>query len=332
MKRLLAACLLTLGLAASSDAQAATVCVYDPAGRTGFMFKMVEKWAIAAAGWGASVELKPYTDEATAVNDFTAGSCDGVVASGVRLQRYNASAYTVEAVGGVPSYDLLKPILTTLQTKSNYAPMFDAGAYETVGIWPLGAVYVMVRDRNLTSVGSLSGKRIASLDYDQASALAIQRMGGVGVSADLATLGPMFNNGELDVCFLPATAYTPFELWHGLGTNGGIITEPLLQVTYQLMIHDGKFPEGFGTQSRAWVAADYETAMKSIKAAEAGIPANYWVTPSAQAKAEFDGFAQRLRLELRDKRKSYDGRVLSLLKKARCNADAARAECAQTLE
>lgn len=318
-------------LASTSAAAGQTVCVYDPAGRTGFMYKLAESWAINAASWGASVELKAYTDEATAVNDFTAGSCDGVMASGVRLQRYNASAYTVEAVGGVPTYDLLKPVLSTLQTKSNYAPMFDAGAYETVGMWPLGAVYVIVRDRGLDSVGDLAGKRIASLDYDQASALAIQRMGGVGVSADLATLGPMFNNGELDVCFLPATAYTPFELWHGLGDSGGIITEPLLQVTYQVMVHDGKFPDGFGAKSRAWVAGDFDTAMKSIQAAEDGIPDKYWVTPDASARAEFEAFAQSMRLELRDKG-SYDGRVLSLLKKARCNADGSRAECAQDLE
>lgn len=332
MKRLAQILLPLLALVAPSAARAASVCVYDPAGRTGFMYKMAEGWAVQAAAWGATVSLKPYTDEATAVNDFTAGSCDGVMASGVRLQRYNAATYTVEAVGGVPSYELLQPVLTTLQTKTNYAPMFDAGAYETVGIWPLGAVYVMVDDKSMASVGALAGKRIASLDYDKASALAIQRMGGVGVPADLATLGPAFNNGELDVLFLPATAYTPFELWHGLGTNGGIISTPLLQVTYQVLIHDGKFPADFGTKSRAWVASDFGTALKAIKAAEAGIPSKYWVTPTAAAKTELDGFAQKMRLELRDKAKSYDGRVLALLKKARCNAEPSRAECAQSLE
>ncbi len=333
MKRPLRQTLIALGMLLSTPAAAAqTVCVYDPAGRTGFMFKLMEGWAIQAAGWGASVELKPYTDEATAVNDFTAGKCDAVAASGVRLQRYNASAYTVEAVGGVPSYDLLKPVLTTLQTRPNYAPMFDAGDYETVGLYPLGAVYVMTRDRNRDQISDFSGTRVATLDYDKASALAVERMGGVAVSTDLATLGPMFNNGELDVCFLPATAYTPFELWHGLGDKGGILKTPLLQVTFQIMVHDGRFPEGFGDKSRAWVAGDFDSAMKSIKAAEAEIPAKYWVTTTAAAQAEFDGFSQKMRLELRDKQKAYDGRVLTLLKKARCNADGSRAECAQSLE
>lgn len=336
MKRLLSSVatlgLALLGLTASAPAAAGqTVCVYDPAGRTGFMFKMAQGWATQAASWGAQVELKPYNDEATAVNDFTAGSCDGVMASGVRLQKYNPATYSVEAVGGVPTYDLLGPVLKTLQTKPNYTPMFDAGAYETVGMWPLGAVYVMVRDRSLDRVGDLAGKRVASLDYDSASALAVKRMGGVGVSADLATLGPAFNNGEIDVCFLPATAYTPFELWHGIGDKGGIISEPLLQVTFQILIHDGKFPDGFGDKSRAWVAGDFATGLAAIKKAEAEIPKTTWIPVDAAAQKEFAAFAQQMRIQLRDQG-AYDGRVLSLLKKARCNADGTRAECAQNLE
>ena len=47
---------------------------------------------------------------------------------------------------------------------------------------------------------------------------------------------------------------------------------------------------------------------------------------------KMDAFAQKMRLELRDKTKSYDPKVLALLKKARCNADPNRAECAQNLE
>ncbi len=326
---------LVFGLTLSAPAAAAetrSMCVYDPAGRTGFIFKLMEGWAINASAWGATVDLKPYTDEATAVNDFTAGRCDGVAASGVRLQRYNKSAYTVEAVGGIPTYDLLKPVLSTLQTNAAYAPMFDAGDYETIGIYPLGAVYVLTRDRGRDELKEYAGARVATLDYDQASAVAVEGMGGVKVPADLATLGPMFNNGELDVCFLPATAYTPFELWHGLGDAGGIITSPLLQVTLQLMVHDGRFPDGFGADSRKFVAGDFESAMKSVRAAEAEIPSKYWIKPTAAAQAELDALFQRMRLSLRDDRKSYDGRVLSLLKKARCNADASRAECAQNLE
>ena len=52
--------------------------------------------------------------------------------------------------------------------------------------------------------------------------------------------------------------------------------------------------------------------------------------PTASVES-FERLLQRLRIELRDKQR-YDGAVLSLLRKARCNADANRWECVEALE
>lgn len=333
MKRLLPlVALLFVALAPrAGHAEGQTVCVFDPGGRTGFLYASVDAWKTQAAAWGANITLRPYTDEATAINDFNAGSCDGVAASGTRLQKYNPAAYSVESVGGVRDYSLFKRVLQTLQTKDTYAPLWTKGGYETVGVWPIGGIFVFVRDRSLDTIGEMSGKRVAVLDYDQASKLAVDRMGGVAARMELSALGPAFNNGELDVCFLPATAYTPFELWHGLGDKGAVLDYPLLEATLQLMIRPDRFPPGMGTTSRSWVAGQFDAALVAVKRAEAEIPAKYWATPTPAAKAEFDTLAQSLRVELRGKG-SYDGTVLSLLKKARCNADATRVECAQNLE
>ncbi len=314
-----------------AHADTRTVCVYDPAGRTGFAYSWLESWKINAPAWGVDVDLRPYTDEETAINDFNAGKCDGVVATGVRLQRFNAAAYSVEALAGIPSYSLLKPVLVTLQTKSSYAPMFTSGLYETAGIYPLGAVYAFVRDRSIDDVGDFAGRRIATMDYDNTSKLVVDRIGGVMVPADLSSLGPMFNNGDVDVCFLPATAYTPFELWHGLGDGGAAVKYPLLQVTLQIVLNAERFPADFGKQSRAFVAGQFDEAMTVVERAEAEIPSTSWTTMPPDKVAEFEVLMQRLRIELRDKG-SYSGEVLSLLRKARCNADGTRAECAQGLE
>lgn len=328
--RLLLVVLTAIGLA-SAPARAQTVCVFDPAGRTGFMYQLMESWKTQAAGWGATVTLRPYTDEATAINDYNAGSCDGVAASGVRLQKYNPATYTVEAVGGITDYTLFKRVLQTLQTKDTYSKLFTKGANETVGVFPIGAVYVYLRDRNLDTVPEMSGKRVAVLDYDQASKVAVDRMGGVASRNELSSLGPAFNNGELDVCFLPATAYTPFELWHGIGAKGGVLEYPLSQVTLQILLRPAKFPTGMGAKSRTWAASQFDAALAAVKRAEAEIPAATWVKTTTGARAEFDTMAQKLRVDLKNQG-SYDATVLSLLKKARCNADATRTECAQTLE
>jgi hypothetical protein len=316
------------GIASGADR---TVCVYDPAGRTGFAFGWLESWQIAAAGWGTNIKLKPYTDEETAINDFDAGACQGLAATGIRLQKYNRAAYTVEAIAGIPDYDLLKRILVALQTRDNYQSMFTSGKYQTVGIYPLGAVYAFVRDRNIVTATDMAGKRIGTMEYDKTSLLVVDRIGGVTVPVNLSNLSSTFNNGAVDITFAPASAYQPFELWHGLENGGGIIWYPLLQVTLQIVLQNDQFPAAFGVASRKFVADQYDAAFKIVTDAEAAIPAEYWTTMPADGVEAFERLIQRLRIELRDKQR-YDASVLSLLRKARCNADATRWECVEELE
>ncbi|MFT5681856.1 MAG: hypothetical protein ACI8RZ_002774 [Myxococcota bacterium] len=317
--------------AASSTAQAQTLCVYDPAGRTGFVFDWMESYKLNAAGQGVTLELKPYTDEETAVNDFTAGKCDGVAATGVRLQKFNRAAYTLEALSGVPDYGMLKSVLNTVQTNSRYASMFTSGSYETAGVYPLGAVYAFVRDREINDITDFAGKRIAAMEYDATSLLVVERIGGVAVPVNLSSVSGTFNNGDAAATFLPASAYTPFELWHGLEGGGAVVKYPLLQVTMQIVINPTAFPAGYGTSSRAFVASQFDVAMQTVNKAEGEIKSSYWSTMAPDQVEEFERAMQRLRLELRDKG-SYDADVLRLLRLARCNADSSRWECASPVE
>ena len=316
---------------ASSTASAQTLCVYDPAGRTGFVFDWMEAWKLNAAGQGVTIELKPYTDEETAVNDFTAGKCDGVAATGVRLQKFNPSTYTLEALAGIPDYGMLKSVLNTVQTNSRYASMFTSGSYETVGVYPLGAVYAFVRDRNIDSISDFAGKRIAAMEYDATSLLVVERIGGVAVPVNLSSVSGAFNNGDVAATFVPASAYTPFELWHGLEGGGAVVKYPLLQVTLQIVVNPASFPAGFGTNSRTFAASQFDVAMQTVNKAEGEIKASYWSEMEPAKVTEFEQTMQRLRLELRDKG-SYDANVLRLLRLARCNADSSRWECAEAVE
>lgn len=324
------ALLCILGMATALPAQAADkkVCVYDPVGRAGPIFGFMEPWAKQAEAWGASVELKPYPDEATAIKDFDAGSCDAVAASGVRLQRFNKSSYTLEALGGIPDYKLLGRSLVAVQKKDAYAWMFKSGSYEVAGVYPLGAVYAFVRDRSITSPSDLGGKKIATLDYDATSKYVVNAIGGIMVGVDLSTLGNTFNNGGADVTFLPATAYTPFELWNGLGAGGAVVKYPITQVTLQIMLKPADWPAGFAAKSRAFAADNFTVALGAVQKAEAEIPSKYWLTPSAEDAKAFDKLLRQYRKDLMDKG-SYNAKVLALLKKGRCGSDATRKECAQ---
>src|SRR5687768_5804886 len=245
-------------------------------------------YALEASQWGAEIQLRAYTDEETASKDYEAGQCDGVVATGVRLQRFNRFPSSIEAIGALPTYDLLKQMITSLATYETAAARLKSGDHQTVGFLPVGAVYLFVRDRSIDSVAELSGKRIATMDYDKASPVLVVRVGAIVVPADLGSIGPKFNNGDVDACYVSAPAYRPFELFRGLEPKGGVLRAPLAQATLQVMLRASRFPEGFAQKSRQDLAKRFDAALALVKKAEAEIPAKYWIEVPAATQIAWD--------------------------------------------
>lgn len=326
-------CLLLGGLASSAAlAEQRTMCVYDPAGRSGAYAAMLEDFALEAQGWGVDLKITTYTDEETASKDYEAGKCDGVVATGARLQRFNRFPSTIEAIGALPDYELEKQLINSFVKYPSAAARLRSGEHETVGFIPIGAVYLFVRDREVDTVKELGGKRIATLSYDKASTVMVDRVGAIMVPVDLGSVGPKFNNGEVDACYTPAAAYQPFELWRGLEPNGGIMKLPLAQGTFQVMVRHERFPDAFGEKSRAWLAKRFDKALKLIEKAEEEIPAKYWIpVPEADLPA-FEELFLSVRLNLRDEHKAYDANLLGVMRKLRCGQDPDRAECVEKKE
>jgi hypothetical protein len=324
------ACVAFVGLAAR-DAQAQTLCAYDPAGKSGDFFRLLSDYALEAGKWGVSVELKAYTDEETAAKDYAAGSCDGVVATGVRLQRFNNFPSTIEGIGALPDYSQLRQLVNTLAKYPSAAKKLRRGEHETVGIMSAGAVYLFVRDRSIDTVGEIAGKRIATMDYDEAAPFMVNRLGAIVVPADLGSIGPKFNNGDVDICYMSAPGYGPFELHRGLGSGGGVIRAPLAQATFQVLIRHEKFPADFGEKSRKYWADNFDKGLAAVKSAESQIPAGKWIDIPADRFAEWDDLFLNTRIDLKNKG-AYDASMLSVMKKLRCASDAGRAECAENRE
>jgi hypothetical protein len=317
------------GLFAASPAAAEsrTICVYDPAGKSGDYYRILEEWTLEASGWGDQIGIRAYTDEETAAKDYEAGQCDGVVATGVRLQRFNRFPTTIEAIGALPEYKHLNQLVNTFVKYPSAAKYLRKGEHETVGIIPVGKVYLFLGDRNIDTVAELAGKRIATLDYDEPSKVMVERVGAIMVPADLGSLGPKFNNGDVDVCYATAPVYQPFELHRGIGTKGGVVKFPIAQATLQVLVRHEKFSPEFGAKSRAWWAGKFGQMQKLIEQSEAGIPANTWIDIPAERHADFDDMFGRVRTQLKDAG-AYDAMMLSTMKRIRCASDASRAECA----
>ncbi len=326
---------LSAGLAAlASPAMAAekrSLCVYDPGGANGDIYNMLKDYRTNAAGWGVDFTMKPYTDEKTAAEDFKAGQCHAVLMTGTRVRQFHKFSGSLEAMGALKTYGQLKTVISSL-SKKRAGKLMKSGNYEVAGVWPGGAIYMLVRDRKVDTVAELAGKRIATLEYDEASKVMVRQVGASMVAADVGTFSGMFNNGSVDACYAPATAYKALELYKGIGKKGGVVRYPLAQLTLQLLVRTKDFPADFGEKSRAFAASKFNMGMKFVKDAEKAVPAKHWIDIPAADKGRYDEMFLNVRVRLRDKEKIYHKTTLKLLRKIRCKTDPARAECAEKRE
>ena len=325
-----ALCAMTIATTAMAN-ESRTLCVYDPSGANGDAFATMKDYQVAASQWGIDFELKPYTNEKTASDDFKAKKCDAVFLTGVRARSFSKPASTLEALGALPSYELLGDAISLL-AQPKAAKMMKNGDYETALIMPMGAVYLMVRDRNWKSIEDIAGKRITTIDFDQAAIYMVKLVGASMVSADISTFSGIFNNGAADICYSPATAFKPLELEKGVKAKGGIVKYPIAQLTGQILLQSSKFTEEFGQKSRQYGADNFKKILQISTKSDASVPSKYWIEIDDAARAKYDQLFLDVRVHLRDNEKIYDKQALSLMRRLRCQKDGNRPECAQKLE
>ncbi|ABC27463.1 conserved hypothetical protein [Hahella chejuensis KCTC 2396] len=326
------ACAAAMTLSGFSNAEMMerSFCVFDPIGANGPLFNIMKTAKPSALGWGVNLDLRAYTDEKVAAEDFKAGQCDAVLLTGTRAREFNRFTGTLEAMGAIPGDEEMNLLLQTLN-QPKAAALLTQGEFEVAGILPAGAVYLFIRDRNLDSVEELQGKKIATLDYDNAALTMVRRVGASVVSANSSNFAGKFNNGNVDVAYAPAVAYTPLELYKGLEPDGGVFNYKLAQMNFQIIIRQDRFPEGYGQLSREYAAGRYEEAYQIIRDAEAEIKDEYWMRPATQKLEGYDKLLREVRMALRDEG-AYDSRALTLMRKVRCKTNPTAGECVENLE
>ena len=129
----------------------------------------------------------------------------------------------------------------------------------------------------------------------------------------------------------PATAYRPLELYRGLGENGGIPDFLVAQVFLQVVIRKEKFPEGFGQKSRTYLLSQLERVLSAVQRYEKDIDAKYWLHIPDEDRPRYITLMRDARVNL-TKDGVYDKRMMSLLKRVRCQIEPSDAECSQNLE
>jgi hypothetical protein len=320
-------------IALASAAHAAptqTMCVFDISGAQGDNYAMMKDYVLAAKKWGANIVLKAYNDERVASEDFKAGQCDSVALTGIRARQFNSFTGSIDAVGGLTSNTSAKTILSVMASPK-LAPDMVQNGYEVVGVTTLGSAYILVNDRTINTLAKAAGKRFGVLDYDKAQAKIVQKVGAQPVSVDLLTIGGKFNNGQVDMIALPALAFKPLELYKGLGTKGAIVRFPVVQVTGDIVIRPEKFPAGFGQKSRDWFATQIDREISSVNKTEKAIDAKYWMDIPPADKLGYVKLMREARIDM-TKQGIYNKKMMTILKKVRCQGDPSSFECAMNDE
>lgn len=316
-------------------------CVWDILGKSGDVYNLILDQNLHMAKLRMPFEMRAYTDERVAVEDYRTGQCAAVVATGFRVRPFNAITGSLDSMGSAlvvkqgkvdiaASNEVLRRMIVVFSSPQA-AKMMREGSSEIGGILPVGAAYPMIRDRMATQVDQLAGKRIGVFDQDKPQALLIQQLGAQAVSVDISNVGTKFNNGLVDMIHLPAITYKPFELSKGMGAQGTVVRVPAMFPTLQLIFNPDKFPPGFGEASRQFWVSQFDRQMQNIQRAEASIPAKVWSEVSPEVLATYVEALREGRL-MGARQGLYAKRTLNLMKKARCAASPQSGECATAAE
>ncbi|MCQ6261921.1 DUF6091 family protein [Alcanivorax sp. MM125-6] len=320
---------LGLGAVSAQAAEQRSLCVFDIIGANGDVYNVMKDLKTQAAGWGVDLKLKPYTDEKIAAEDLKAGQCDGAVLTGLRVRQFNSFAGSMEAIGAIPTYKELKTVMRVLASDApSITSKMKSGSYIMGGMIPMGAAYLFVKDREIDTVGELSGKSISVMEYDPAQAEMASKVGMSPVLSDITNFAGRFNNNSVDICFAPVVAYSALELYKGMQPDGGIIRYTLGQLTTQIVLRQDRFTEEFAQNSRQFMLGQFDRAMNVIRNAENEVDDKWWIEIPEQDKLRYDEMLREARLEMTQDG-IYDKELVGLLKKVRCKYEPSRAECTQ---
>lgn len=333
-----------LALCTASQVQAAvTFCVFDPTGTTGDAYGMTRDYAVAMQRAGVEIQLKALTDESRAIDEFKAGSCDMVATTAFRIRPFNKVTTAIDTFGSaivvrdgrvdIPgSYEVLRRLVYTFSTSApQVTRLMVNGEFEVGGVLPIGMAYLMGRDRRITTLEALAGKRITALTHDASQAWAIRRIKAVPVPADIENIASRLSSGEADVIASPAVAFKPLGLNKAVGEKGMIARFPVMPMTYQMVFRHEKLPADFGEISRAYWSTQFDRVLQIIRKAEADIPLAIWLDLNPDDVQRYALLMRDIRIELAQQG-VYSKRGLKIIKRVRCKVNPSDPECSTKSE
>lgn len=335
MRRIISAALLVgLSLNVVYGAESRSLCIFDPTGQNGYAYGYAKDYVLQAPRFGLNnpIEIKIYTAETRLIKDFETGICDAAIMSNLRARQFNSFTGSLDAIGALQSNKDLTLALQALSSKT-LAPKMSQGAYEVVGIIPLGAAYMMVDDRRINTISKAKNLKVAVLNIDQSINKLAQKVGAQPVQVDLSTISNAFNTHQVNVLSAPAVAFQPLEFAKGMTAadgkvKGGVIRMRMAQITAAFIVHKKRLPNPEVNQKiREYIYSQIGVAYRFTDNAEKSIDEKYWVNLSPVDQQANQALMRSTRIEM-TKEGIYNKEMMRLLKNIRCKTAPSNAECA----
>ena len=312
-----------------------SLCVWDIMGHTGEVVAMMRDYQVYASQLGVDFEIRSYVDERIASEDFRTKYCDAVLLTGLRARAFNSFTGSIEAVGAIPTDAHMRTLVQVLSSPRSQSLMLSREgdrSFEIAGILPFGSAHGFVSDRDIKGADQLPGKTIAVFDYDKAQAQLVRELGALPDPSDVNNFASKFNAKSVDIVIAPLAAYQALELYRGLGQKGGIIDYVLAQVSLQVIIDPDRFPAGFGQQSRQYMNQTlYPRAVSMLERYASFVDDKYWIKSTPPNLKRYDEMSRISRIGLIEQG-IYNPKMMSLLKRIRCQHEPARSECSMQSE
>lgn len=308
-------------------------CLFDPLGANGPINQLARDVVLEAKRWNLDLRVQSYPDERVAADEFKAGRCDALAVSTWRARQFNHFSGSFDALGNFSSYAQMKTALRLLHTNPASIKLLTQGDYQTIGLVPVGAAYLMVNDRQISGLDKAIGKRFAVLDWDRVQRHLTEQIGAQAVSVDLTNFGTRFNNGQADIITAPAITFQPLELYRGMGDRGGVLEQPMVMMTASITVRRSVFVRSIPDfderlqKVREFALGYLDAGFELIERMDRTIPPRYWLSMTDSEREKLDKTLRQTRLDL-IRSGYYDARMLKLLKRVRCHHQPRHYECA----
>jgi len=309
----------------SSAAKIHSLCVFDPVGKSGDIYTSAKDLSAEFLSAGVQFQLYPYSTESEAKSDFNNGLCDATVLTTTNASEYNHFTASIDAMGATLNYRMQRDVIHALsQPKAN--DLMRQGKHEIAGIFPGGAVHLLFHDRAQARPDNIENTRLLVLHGSPVLRNFAEQLNLRAIRGDTSNFAQMFKRNRVDAIFAPITIIQALELEQAMGTKGGMLSTPFMYLSLQLVINRDKFPVGFGQQARVISLHYFDDAVRLARQAKFDIGKEYWISSNAQQLAHWNAVMLEVQRNMLSD-KTYDPRMLKLLKKTRCKYDPIREEC-----